>query len=51
MKLTGLHLLLTYQCTFECDHCFAWGSPWQSGTLTLAATRDILEQARALGTV
>ncbi len=20
--LTGLHLLLTYKCTFECDHCF-----------------------------
>ena len=35
MKLSGLHLLLTYQCTFECDHCFVWGSPWQTGTLTL----------------
>ena len=31
MKLTGLHLLLTYQCVLECDHCFVWGSPWQKG--------------------
>jgi MoaA/NifB/PqqE/SkfB family radical SAM enzyme len=49
MKLTGLHILLTYQCTFECDHCFAWGSPRQSGVLTLAQIRRILEQARQAG--
>ncbi len=48
MKLTGLHLLTTYQCTLECDHCFAWGSPWQSGTMTLEAVRSILDSAAAL---
>lgn len=46
MKLEGLHLLLTYQCTFECDHCFVWGSPWQSGTMTLDFIRKILNQAK-----
>ena len=51
MKLNGLHLLLTYKCTFECDHCFVWGSPWQEGTMTLAQIRDILSQANDLGTV
>ncbi|MHC4487324.1 MAG: radical SAM protein [Planctomycetota bacterium] len=51
MKLTGLHILLTYQCTFECDHCFAWGSPWQEGTLTLKEIRNVLGQAKDLGTV
>ena len=51
MQLLGLHLLLTYQCTLECDHCFVWGSPWQSGTLTLRQVRQILQQARELGTV
>jgi len=51
MELSGLHLLLTYQCTFECDHCFVWGSPWQSGTMTLSDIRDILQQARDQGTV
>jgi len=51
MKLSGLHLLLTYQCTFECDHCFVWGSPWQSGTLTLENIQHILQEAQDVGTV
>ena len=51
MKLTGLHILLTYQCNFECDHCFVWGSPWQSGTLTLNQIEDIYRQAKEVGTV
>jgi hypothetical protein len=51
MELSGLHLLLTYKCTLECDHCFTWGSPWQCGTMTLEQIRQILQQARELGTV
>ena len=51
MNLTGLHLLLTYQCNYECDHCFVWGSPSQKGVMTLAQVRDIYRQARELGTV
>lgn len=51
VKLTGLHLLLTYLCTAECDHCFVWGSPWQSGTMTLEDIGKILDQAEELGTV
>lgn len=51
MKLTGLHLLLTNQCTFECDHCFVWGSPFQSGVMTLKNVREILRQAQETGTV
>jgi MoaA/NifB/PqqE/SkfB family radical SAM enzyme len=46
MKLASLHILMTYQCTFECDHCFVWGSPFQSGTLTLTQIQQILEQAK-----
>jgi nicotinamidase-related amidase len=49
MKISGLHILLTYQCTFECDHCFVWGSPNQSGTLTVSQIGQILKQARAAG--
>lgn len=48
MKLSGLHFLLTYQCTSECDHCFVWGSPQQSGTMTLEQIREILRQAQEL---
>jgi hypothetical protein len=51
MRLTGLHLLLTYQCTLECDHCFVWGSPWQPGTMTAEMVDEILRQARDLGSV
>jgi hypothetical protein len=51
MKITGLHLLMTYQCTFECDHCFVWGSPRQSGVMTLQDIRNILAQGQKLGTV
>ncbi|MHC4067630.1 MAG: radical SAM protein [Planctomycetota bacterium] len=51
MRLSGLHLLLTYQCNLECDHCFVWGSPRQSGTMSLRVIRGGLQQAQALGTV
>jgi MoaA/NifB/PqqE/SkfB family radical SAM enzyme len=49
MKLEGLHILLTYQCTYECDHCFVWGSPWQTGTLTFDQIEQILGQAKEAG--
>ncbi len=49
MKLEGLHILLTYQCTYECEHCFVWGSPWQTGALRLGQINQILEQAKEAG--
>jgi hypothetical protein len=51
IELTGIHFLLSYQCTSECDHCFVWGSPRAGGTMTLAQVRDALRQAKDLGTV
>ena len=51
MKLTGVHFLLSYRCTDECDHCFLWSSPRARGTMTLAQIRDVLGQAKDLGTV
>lgn len=49
MKLSGLHILLTYRCTYECDHCFVWGSPRQSGVLTIKQVEQILDQAKDAG--
>ena len=49
--LSGLHLLLTYECNYECEHCFVWGGPSQTGTMTLDTIEQILGQAKALGTV
>jgi len=51
MSLTGIHFLLSYRCTDECDHCFLWSSPKAKGTMTLAQIRDVLKQAKDLGTV
>lgn len=51
MNLTGLHILLTYQCNYECDHCFVWGSPRQTGVFTLAQLEEVYQQASDLGTV
>ncbi len=45
MKLNSLHVLLTYQCNYECDHCFVWGSPRQSGVFTLPQLKDVFQQA------
>jgi len=49
--LSGLHLLLTYECNYECDHCFVWGGPSQTGTMTLETIEHIIAQATALGSV
>lgn len=51
MELTGLHLLLTYRCTMECDHCFVWSSPEQTRTMTLRQVRTCLREGVAIGTV
>jgi hypothetical protein len=50
-SLTGLHLLLTYRCTYECDHCFVWSGPFQTGTMTLDTIDHILAEAGKLGTI
>jgi len=51
LRLTGVHILLTYTCTYECDHCFVWGGPFKEGTLTLDQLDEILTQAAELRTV
>ncbi len=49
--LTGLHLLLTYECNYQCSHCFVWGGPAQTGTMSVATIESILDQAEALGSI
>ena len=43
--LKGLHLLLTYTCLYECDHCFLYCGPAAEGTFTLDRIEAITEQA------
>lgn len=49
--LSGVHFLLTYQCPYECDHCFVYSGPRAQGTFTLVQIVAVLEEARRLGTV
>jgi len=51
LDLKGVHILLTYRCGLEFDHCFVWGSPEASGVFTLKQVRNILAEFRKLGTV
>lgn len=49
--LTGLHFVLTYRCTHQCDHCFVHSGPGAPGTFTLEQVRRTLEEAVRIGTV
>ena len=51
MPLTGVHFLLSYRCTHECDHCFVWSSPRAGGTIRLETLLSVLDQAQQVGTV
>ena len=49
--LSELHLLLTYECNYACEHCFVWGGPTQSGTMTVETIEHILAEAAAFGAI
>jgi hypothetical protein len=49
IALTGIHFLVTYRCTYACDHCFVWGSPDADQTMTLAQLTSVIDQAAACG--
>ena len=51
MSLSGVHLLLTYRCDVECDHCFVWGSPNQTGVMTLRDIKRLLSECEKLETL
>lgn len=51
MTIESLHFLLTYECNFECDHCFVWGSPENKGVMKLSQIEEILRQAGETGKI
>lgn len=49
--LTQLHILLTYTCNYECDHCFLYCSPRSRGTFTLKQIEHVIVEAIKIGTI
>ncbi len=49
--LNGLHLILTYACNFECDHCFLFCSPQSKGTFTINQLKRVLDEAEKIGSI
>lgn len=49
--LSQLHVLLTYTCPFECDHCFVYSSPYAEGTFTAPQLHAALDQAQDVPTI
>lgn len=51
ISLSAVHLLLTYKCDSECDHCFVWSSPESRGTMSVDQIGNVLSQSRKISTV
>jgi Radical SAM superfamily len=49
--LAGIHILFTYRCNLECDHCFLYSGPTAQGTMTLPQIRGVLDESRKIGSV
>ena len=51
MRLSSVHFILTYQCNFECDHCFLHCSPRAKGTFTLGRLKAALGQLKEVKSI
>src|SRR5512142_2531583 len=49
--LSGVHFLLTYKCTYECDHCFLYCSPNAEGVFTFEGVKAALKQAKEVPSI
>ena len=49
--LESVHLLLTYKCDGECDHCFVWSGPQAPGTMSTHHVAEVIEQASEIDSV
>lgn len=49
--LSQLHIILTYTCNKECDHCFVYSSPEAKGTFTSIQLDNVIEEAKKIGSI
>lgn len=50
-NLNAILFLLTYSCTYECDHCFLYCSPRARGTFTCEQLRRVFAEIGRMRTV
>lgn len=46
--INGIHILLTYSCTFTCSHCFLFAAPEARGHFTRQRLRSLFAQLQEL---
>ncbi len=51
MELKSIHVLLTYSCNLECDHCFLYCSPRSKGTFTIHQIKELLREVKSIGSI
>ncbi len=51
MNLKSIHLLLTYSCNLECDHCFLYCSPRSKGTFTIHQIKELLKEVKKIESI
>jgi hypothetical protein len=51
LGVNGIHFLLSYTCTYRCDHCFLHCSPEARGTFTTEQLGRVFEQIEIMSTV
>lgn len=51
MVITGVHLIQTYKCNFECDHCFVYSGPKARGVMKISDIHRVLVEAKNTGNV
>ena len=49
--LEGIHLLLTYKCNLECEHCFVFSGPNEEGTFTVSQIEVLLSEAKKINSL
>jgi len=49
--VTGIHVLLTYKCTLECEHCFVYAGPSAPGTIKLSQLVNLIQEASAVKSI
>jgi hypothetical protein len=49
--LESIHFLLTYECTWRCDHCFLFCRPGAGGTFTLARLKEAFRRIASLESI